>query len=389
MSFLKLRERIFYFFCLSLNNWVEENKNFFSGFFDYKWIEDLDFQRIYAVFPQGDKFSLRRIYFFDTGNIIVKDTPIGNLSNYFYSCFDNNNIFYWINFNNSNDCKIGYSYNILATTNNEVNLIECPFKFVDNITINKINFIKNTRYIYYEIKNNINNEFYHGIYDIISNETLFNTKEDIIEFKPLTNNSMIAITNKSAYEICGIYKGDKCIDKCMDNEKLFINNKEKNYCKLNVNCSKYYSLPENNCVDSCNSFYFINESEKKCGYCRDFFPNRQYKIFSKNECIENLENSYYFVDKNLKIIDNCKDGCQNCFNRDTCESCKEGYVKKDNDCKEKSYLYIYILISFIIFIGIIIFTIFLIKCIYSRKNKRYEESLLKKINDELKQNSNE
>ena len=199
---------------------------------------------------------------------------------------------------------------------------------------------------------------------------------------------MIAITNKSAYEICVIYKGDKCIEKCNNNEKLVINNEGKNYCKLNNNCPKYYSLPDNNCVDFCNTInYFINETEKICGFCRDFFPDRQYKILGQNECFEKKLEHSYFIDENLKIIDYCNNQCKTCSDRNRCVKCYDGYFLVDDNCK--SYLYIYILISIIIFIGIIILSFFLIKCIISKKNKRYEESLLKKINDELKQNSNE
>ena len=126
ISFLNLRnEKIFYFFSLSMNNWVEEIPFiFFTGIFDYKWIEQFsDFQRIYGIVPDGDQFVLGRLYLLQLQNVI-NGIPIGNLSNYFYSCFDNNNnIFYLINFNNSNDCMIGYSNEIIDPTDFVVNLI--------------------------------------------------------------------------------------------------------------------------------------------------------------------------------------------------------------------------------------------------------------------------
>ena len=59
-------------------------------------------------------------------------------------------------------------------------------------------------------------KLFHGMIDIEFNKIIFNTNEEIIAFKPYTNNSMLAITSKSAYKICAIKGSDNdCIDECL------------------------------------------------------------------------------------------------------------------------------------------------------------------------------
>ena len=61
---------------------------------------------------------------------------------------------------------------------------------------------------------------------------IFNIDEEIIEFKPYGNNSMLAITKDSAYKICSI-KGnnDKCIDECPEG-KIIYDISKPNLCEI-------------------------------------------------------------------------------------------------------------------------------------------------------------
>ena len=100
------------------------------------------------------------------------------------------NITYYINFNNLSDFRCGHSEINIHPSNidnfNNYNIksySESPFKFLGKSQIEKLFFIRNTQYAYYKIINN--NITYHGVIDVKSNKTIFNTNENIQEFKPL------------------------------------------------------------------------------------------------------------------------------------------------------------------------------------------------------------
>ena len=136
-----------------------------------------------------------------------------------------------LNENNFSDFLIGYINNIVYTAElNPTNHTNSPLQsFKNNTTIQEIHFIEGTKFVYYNITEE--NTTYYGIIDILSNKTIFNTNESIEYFKPLSNSSMLAITNTSAFEICVIRKNGKCIYECDENESFEINTKGANYCK--------------------------------------------------------------------------------------------------------------------------------------------------------------
>ena len=136
-------------------------------------------------------------------------------SKYSHAYFDHDtHIFYWMNANTTSEFSSGYSIDpvyVESTSVEEINILRnsiSPFNFLypNNTTIKKLNMIRNTRFIYYEIEYNKTNniENYYGIIDIELNQIIFNTNETLIQFKPLKNNSMLAFTETNAYQICAI-----------------------------------------------------------------------------------------------------------------------------------------------------------------------------------------
>ena len=151
---------------------------------------------------------------------------------YFYK---ETKFFYFMLYNTVDDFTSGYSLteikeeisenkNIQIYTNSE-----SPLKIFGQSKINYLKFIRNTRLAYYEIETE-NKIIYHGILDIKLNKIIFNTDDYIKEFMPLTNYSMLAITNDSAYEICPFIQDGKCIEDCEEGQELVINYEKGNYC---------------------------------------------------------------------------------------------------------------------------------------------------------------
>ena len=79
--------------------------------------------------------------------------------------------------------------------------------------------IRNTKYAYYKIYNIIKEKSYYGIIDIVLNQILFNTDEEITTIKPYIENSqsnspnsVLVLTSNSAYRICALSVDVNCID---------------------------------------------------------------------------------------------------------------------------------------------------------------------------------
>jgi hypothetical protein len=151
---------------------------------------------------------------------------------YFYK---ETKIFYFMLYNNVFDFTSGYSLNEIGEEiSNNMNIkihtnSDSPLKIFGESKIHYLKFIRSTKFAYYKIEAN-NAIIYHGILDIKLNKIIFNTNDYIKEFKPLTNYSMLAITNDSAYEICPFTQDGKCIEDCEEGQELIINYEKGNYC---------------------------------------------------------------------------------------------------------------------------------------------------------------
>ena len=269
----------------------------------------------------------------DLKNSIILDSSLGNTNAYFDH---NTNLFYWITYRKINNFKSGYSTEPINMVDNklEVNTKTnvSPFNFSDNAEIHTLKMIRNTRFAYYNISDN--GVKYRGILDIELNQIIFNTNIEISTFKPLTNYSLLAITDQNAYEICAIKYNDQCINRCPDGTMLFVDNIKGNYCE--IKCEKnQYITPDNKCISTCDTSIYIIKDNKYCGLCKDFYKENQYKILNIEGCIRDKPDNTYIYEEEKKILDYCSDGCKNCLNRENCDECKNKFYYYNGYCVDK------------------------------------------------------
>ena len=286
-----------------LNGWTKINIDFNLN--DLLWnklaiIDDTNYQLPGLTISQDNTLSLSKLNFlldFSIGLGIesYKNITKGLQSN-FISYFDENSHFYFFFYDND---KILSGYYIDATeitVDNIENInpvINIDFDLEQN-SVQYIKVIKDSRYLFYEI--DINSKIYYGIFDIITNQILFNTNEVIKKYIPFSKYSMLAITDNSAYEICIISVDGKCIEKC-DNDDIIINTKGKNYCK----CPKYYFIPSYKCIDTCDLNFYINV-DNQCGLCKDLGGNKIYKLINTTGCLEEIPDNTIFYDEDSFLL---------------------------------------------------------------------------------------
>ena len=328
-----------------------------QGIYDYKWTTDPNERNKYpmiAILKKDNKVYLKALSFtinndfsYDENkeNNIIKELKSNN--KIFFN--DKNYEFYWIDYNNISDFTSGFYFNGVIDTSKidsiELNINEdSPIEFVDDVTIKQMKFIPYTKYVYYEIFNNIKQITYHGIIDIILNKVIFNTDEEIKKFIPMSKYSMLAITKDSAYEICAIYNGvEACIESCYNqyNPKIYYDTQKPNQCDTGSKCENYILMPNEVCIESCdeNIFTVINDSNNnQCGLCRDLNKTNPYKLVNSKKCFSTLPEGAKVINEKLKLI-NCSDGYT--LKNDTCiidkcnshcKTCK-GYSEDDNNQK--------------------------------------------------------
>ena len=248
-----------------------------------------------------------------------------------------------------------------------------------------MNFLLYTQYVYYIIYNNQTNKTYHGVLDIKSNEIIFNTDEDI--------NTMLAITNNTAYRIC-LQNDSDCNSKercqnenCLtcDEQSNSINlctscDENKGYVKVGYNDNSFYNCVKNDdpvlerfyynetlnaykpCYKLCKSCIKDgNESYHNCLECSDGYMlkpgNNSYNIcvnYSKYYYIHKndyhpfniykcpMKSKFYIIDKN-SCIDNCSYDAEYkyTFNSKCIKECPQDTSVDNNYCKinsDKCYL---------------------------------------------------
>jgi len=238
------------FYALKLDSYLWYDPRNFNDhkMYDFSWTTNLTDEDKYpmtGIIFEYSSLVIQSFLFTVKGSISVggpdsKRDIFGNIDyGYKIGYFDiYNNNFYFMGYSFINLLfKSGYyngtdkieSYNIYSPfILNDKNPLEEIFD--KSVIIKNMSFIKHTKYIYYKIEKE--NIFYHGIIDIILNKVIFNTNEEIIEFKPYGNNSMLAITKDSAYKICAI-KGNKdnCIDECPEG-KIIYDLSKPNQCEI-------------------------------------------------------------------------------------------------------------------------------------------------------------
>ena len=248
--------------------------------------------------------------------------------------------FYWISTSSANNYSSGYSTegitkDDIKVTKNNIS----PLKFLQNVTINKIEMIRNTRFAYYEVISLEDNNKYFGIIDIVINQVIFNTNEKLLIFKPIRNTSMLAITeDKKIYQICLNKWNNECVESCPDDQILILDSEKGNHCEdkdTPQNCKDFLLIPEQICVSTCNTsiYTIISEEEnglQKCGLCKDFYNDKQFKIFNEPDCLEIKPNGTFYLSEEFKILKRCDENCSDCDSYEKCNKCKIGFKKDDS-----------------------------------------------------------
>ena len=328
------------------NNW--KNAEADDGLYDFIWTwepnkyEDDNYRyNMYGLVLLHSKIQLHSIqieidtdYNFHYSDKITKF--LGQKKNFSHGYFNKNtSLFYWISCNTIDDYISGYSTEPVDITKEHVDYktIEnstSPFNFAENMEIIEINMIRNSKYAYYEILNEENNQTYHGIIDIEENRIIFNTNETLKEFKPFINNSMLAYTEYGVYQICTIKENNICVEHCSIG-KLILDPENGNYCGEERECDNYTLIPENICINECDRNIYTLQ-EKKCGLCSVLYPDKTYYYLNEKECIENKKNKTYYVNYKLKIIADCSENCNECSSFEFCNICDDGYQNNEGKC---------------------------------------------------------
>lgn len=326
----------------NLDNWKKTKIQ--SPFSDFLWTyessaSDKSKYEMISLTFRDSKILLKTVHMtiddqtntnYNGGDEVILDYQKDFASTYFNHETDK---FYWISSSALNNYSSGYStesVNAYTTVTNfnsfKINMTS-PLQFLKNVKINKLDMIRNTRFAYYEVTSNEDNTKYHGIIDIEKNQVIFNTNETLIEFKPISNTSMLAVTDNSAYQVCLVKEYEKCVTECSSG-RIILDSINGNICGNANTCEKGIVLiPEDICILSCNtSIYIVHQNQ--CGLCKTFFPNeKEFKLFGQNDCLETRPNGTYFINEDSKILDYCNDNnCLYCSNSEICTQCYEGYT---------------------------------------------------------------
>ena len=347
ISYLHSGDANIYGYKVSKGEWFENKMN--EGYLDIIWSNDLieDNSKI-------ELFSLLlKENFIVVGKVGVTirnpddpvtsnmsgDKNIDTILNISNANFDEERNFYWITYNETHFYS-GYSEAPLK----DISSIQIkkndysPFEYFGNVKINYVKLIRNTKYAFYEI--NVNNKTYHGIIDVKLNKILFNSDENIKDFKPYSKNSLLVVTDKSAYKLCAFALNenrDDCIDQCPEDQSLILDPVNNNHCGKENKCEKYLFKPMDYCIDECNRTFYVIQNETICGLCKYINETHPYKIINKEDCIDEKSNNTYFIDEEKKILNYCDSSCETCFGEkdDQCLSCKNGHMVIDGKCSDK------------------------------------------------------
>ena len=323
------------------------------------WILNVD-GNIILEFPiisfSYDTNTKTNLFYYDGSNNILKKLDVIK-SDFLANFLEESYNFYWINYNkyNISDFSSGYNKltdsifvdnNVVFENYNLVKNLTSPFEFLDNVTIDTIDYIPGKKYVYYKLYNHDKNINYYGVYDVYLNKVIFNTDEELLEFKPYNNSAMLAITNRSAYIICMLRYRGNCVEKCPQGLYEKYDSTTYNRCGHSENCSMKL-MPNNICIDSCDPNIYI-QIGNECWLCKDYKQEGIYKLVNTTGCIKEKLNNTIFINEYLNLITchndykydnesglcvlkNCHSNCQGCYansngdNEQNCIKCKNIY----------------------------------------------------------------
>ena len=273
--------------------------------------------------------------------------------------------FFYITYNDINSFRSGYTiYTPGGYSESELSQFDMKyndkiFEFFEDADIEKIDFMYYNKYVFYKMKiTGISNKKYYGIFDIKLNKVIFNTEENLIDFIPYSDNSMLAVIGTSAYIICAIKNGNNCIDKCSSGSNVLLDT-EGNKCSSSTTCpnGEYLLVPSGVCSPTCDKTLYIIKG-KECGLCQYFNPNGdKYKLIESNECTNTMNSTTMEYYKQKFNLLKCKDGykfsgnkciknitcfsrCKDCdefssdINDQKCTECNDGYLLEKGNCIE-------------------------------------------------------
>ena len=285
-------------YSLKIDTWIWEEIEFNDGLYDFKWVT-APINGEYpmkAIILENNLITLKGRTFHINGadnTITYEDKQeksfIKILSNSIsYFKLDNEN-FYFMTYDSADNFISGFynekdiDYNNIKNIEPTINTIS-PLEFFNEVDIIYLKFIRNTKYAFYKIRDKKDDIIYHGIIDILLNKVIFNTNEEILEFKPYSSNSMLAKTSNSAYKICTIQDNGNCIDQCSNSFTIFDVSKP-NQCGNEINCKNYILIPNEICIESCDENIYT-KIDNKCGLCRDMDENKPYKLLNSIGCVD-------------------------------------------------------------------------------------------------------
>ena len=353
ISYLNSDDKNIYGYKINDDSWFKFPMH--SGYLDIIWPKTIDsnIYHLFVILTSQNGIMLGKI------EVTISDKENANMINseYFvdtkleetFAFFDEKGYLYWMTYNHTYFLS-GYSTAPLddfSKSPKDIKVIKhaySPFEFIENITINYVYFIRNTKYAYYEVKSN-DNITYHGVIDVTLNKIIMNTDEDILDFKPYSKNSLLFVTEKSAYKICVFaQKDDECINECPENQELILDPTNKNFCGKENDCEHYMLKPISICVNECDPKFYVIQNEKFCGFCKNLNNTHPYKVMNESFCREDKPTNTYIYDEQLFLLNYCHSSCLTCFGEkdDQCLSCVNGslidgkcYV---NDCPDGYYM---------------------------------------------------
>ena len=352
------------------SNYFYSNRKFEQGLYGYSWTvgeNGKPEKPMFAIINSNNKvfyfeYLIINVYHWNQYkpyeyNPKISAKSITNLKSKkqaFFTKDDPNQIFYYyINYDDENDFETGFNENNIAGLLNDIEYdigskknTTSPFIFYENITINEIKFIYYTRFVYYNISvkniaNENTNKFYYGIIDVKLNKIIFNTDEQLLEFKPYNMSSMLAITSENAYRICPIAKDQsgwlECEDEC-SNSGLIVDSTGRNYCGTKCKDGSFNIWPDNICIDKCDeNIYQIDYEKRECKLCKDLNINKNFKItnFIEAGCLEKKPGNSYFKNERLGLVA-CYEGFNYLENNNCVEKCSDNYYHEEGKhiCKK-------------------------------------------------------
>ena len=236
---------------------------------------------------------------------------------YFLNKYAGNEIkdFFYFTYDNISEFYNGYTtYTDPDVTKYDIANNTFKFEFMEDVEVEKIDFMLYNRYIYYIMKSKESSKKYYGIFDTKLNKPVFNTDEELIKFIPNSGIDMLAITSKSAYKICAIKDGTSCVDYCSNN--YLIDTTKGSQCSSSSSCT-FEAYPYGICIKECDYMHVLRNNSL-CGLCKDFDSKNIYKLNGTNTCLATIkEESMELTDTKWNIV-----------------SCKTGYILENDDCVE-------------------------------------------------------